>query len=466
MTAICSVSTISRYLPNSLPKATALATQAKVILSLFLLSAGEAFAMQPRAPVNNNNVARTDITSLLTGLGHPDTYTRAKTAVCGLMLFAGSTLITQYVMDYGFLGGLQELRSYLDNLCTGRSSASPPKNLTPYVEAVKRLEWDHGRYASFPPDLDAFLYNGLMLNINGDAACSLQDGLELMENCEFLCHDVKEVVKERNQEQFVYTDSAFKNQGTKLDFEVDVGDEKRQIYVRLGLDPKFKENYQKAISKITTDVLLRSDFFNKKPAEIVDYLKKIHKIMMKGLLSGSEGSFRKTLNYVFREPGWLGKYGSMENWLLQLGISEKEHQLFLEATKKLMDLKENEIEISKLLSKEELKVMNKIVYYPPSWVEVPNLMIKFAIDLKYYVAQRIHPVAIAAWAHCELGRIHPFSDGNGRLSRLFMNTLLAMNGFKPVIIFDDDEYTTAVKEDDIVPGTFAKYLARLIEERG
>ena len=41
---------------------------------------------------------------------------------------------------------------------------------------------------------------------------------------------------------------------------------------------------------------------------------------------------------------------------------------------------------------------------------------------------------IAAWAHAEFIKIHPFEDGNGRVGRLLLNTLLVRFGLRPIPI--------------------------------
>lgn len=41
---------------------------------------------------------------------------------------------------------------------------------------------------------------------------------------------------------------------------------------------------------------------------------------------------------------------------------------------------------------------------------------------------------LAAWSHAEIVAIHPFRDGNGRLSRLLLNYVLLTQGFLPVYI--------------------------------
>jgi len=50
----------------------------------------------------------------------------------------------------------------------------------------------------------------------------------------------------------------------------------------------------------------------------------------------------------------------------------------------------------------------------------------------------IHPVVIAALFHHKFVAIHPFDDGNGRLSRILMNLILMQKGYPPVIIKMND----------------------------
>lgn len=62
-------------------------------------------------------------------------------------------------------------------------------------------------------------------------------------------------------------------------------------------------------------------------------------------------------------------------------------------------------------------------FLPPSPVEVYPMITDF---FRWYSANRnkIHAVELAALAHLKFVTIHPFADGNGRLSRLIMNFIL------------------------------------------
>lgn len=70
---------------------------------------------------------------------------------------------------------------------------------------------------------------------------------------------------------------------------------------------------------------------------------------------------------------------------------------------------------------------------PPDSLQVPELM---QTMLSWYQngGQQLHPVERAARLHGELVKIHPFTDGNGRASRLLMNLVLMQAGFPAALI--------------------------------
>ncbi len=61
-----------------------------------------------------------------------------------------------------------------------------------------------------------------------------------------------------------------------------------------------------------------------------------------------------------------------------------------------------------------------------------------------------HSVELAALLHYRFVRIHPFDDGNGRVSRLLVNYVLHKNGLPPVIIKTNDKknYLRALNQAD------------------
>lgn len=72
----------------------------------------------------------------------------------------------------------------------------------------------------------------------------------------------------------------------------------------------------------------------------------------------------------------------------------------------------------------------------PNPVKVPDLMQGF---VGWLVGENHdHIIKIGADAHYKLVSIHPFSDGNGRTSRLLMNLLFMQHGYPPAIIRKED----------------------------
>lgn len=90
---------------------------------------------------------------------------------------------------------------------------------------------------------------------------------------------------------------------------------------------------------------------------------------------------------------------------------------------------------------------------PGEYKQVPNNVVQADGSIHYYVdplqvapqmhelcefiersAGRMHPAIIAAIAHYNFVRIHPFDDGNGRGARILMNLVLMRAGFPPAVL--------------------------------
>jgi len=67
-------------------------------------------------------------------------------------------------------------------------------------------------------------------------------------------------------------------------------------------------------------------------------------------------------------------------------------------------------------------------FTPPFPAEIYPMLTEF---IKWYGKNKdkMHPVELAALVHLKLVTIHPFADGNGRISRLMMNFVLKKHGF-------------------------------------
>lgn len=79
-----------------------------------------------------------------------------------------------------------------------------------------------------------------------------------------------------------------------------------------------------------------------------------------------------------------------------------------------------------------------VVHKPPNSVEVPYLMEDFYTWLA--AETDTHPVLKAGIAHYAIVRIHPFTEGNGRVSRAMATLILLNEGFDIRKLFSLEEY--------------------------
>ena len=77
---------------------------------------------------------------------------------------------------------------------------------------------------------------------------------------------------------------------------------------------------------------------------------------------------------------------------------------------------------------------------------------------------KYHPIIKAALLHGELVKIHPFVDGNGRVSRLVMNLSLMNSGYVPVIVKKEKrlEYYESLDKDHTT-GDYTDFV-KLVKE--
>ncbi|MDG6936877.1 MAG: Fic family protein [Nitrososphaerota archaeon] len=88
-------------------------------------------------------------------------------------------------------------------------------------------------------------------------------------------------------------------------------------------------------------------------------------------------------------------------------------------------------------------------HIPPRPSEVPTLMQELFEEYKE-LKKSLHPIELATLIHNKLVKIHPFTDGNGRTSRLLMNWILQRNRFPAVIIevANKERYYSCIEHAD------------------
>lgn len=154
------------------------------------------------------------------------------------------------------------------------------------------------------------------------------------------------------------------------------------------------------------------------------------------------------------------------HFLFELIEHEKRHTISEQLIRSLQQLIVKEIEDGEAGKYRKGNVMiTGSKHKPAPAYQVPQLMEEMVGWVKKNMS-KIHPVELAALAHHKLVHIHPFTDGNGRTARLFMNLILMQKGYPLVTILKNDrkKYYRALEKAD--KGEFqdiGKFIAQAVE---
>ena len=106
-------------------------------------------------------------------------------------------------------------------------------------------------------------------------------------------------------------------------------------------------------------------------------------------------------------------------------------------------------------------------FTPPPFYEIPENMKEF-IDMLNNNPDELRPIEFAAQIHYDFAWIHPFEDGNGRMARLLLNLILVRNGYPFAVIrsVDKKKYLNTLRQMDVEREfePFLIYIARCVEQ--
>ncbi len=219
-------------------------------------------------------------------------------------------------------------------------------------------------------------------------------------------------------------------------------------------DKEREANIKYALSKFKTGSIFTEDEIAKIESMRVDYkrlLKKLSKADLKDMFD------RFTVNFTYDSNAIEGNSLTLRDVGIiifeKTAIKGKDLREIYEArnSRQVVDMllkkkfgvtHEDIIKMHKILMRDidgrlgyktlpNFIVGRRIETAPPENVkdEMENLMGYYNTSLG-----RIHPLEIAAMVHGRFERIHPFSDGNGRVGRFLINTILVNSGYPPLIV--------------------------------
>lgn len=154
------------------------------------------------------------------------------------------------------------------------------------------------------------------------------------------------------------------------------------------------------------------------------------------------------------------------HFLYELVEHDKKHTISEQLIRSLQHLIIKEIEDSDAGRYRQGNVLiTGSSHKPPAAFKIPKLMEDLTAWIKKSTG-KLHPVQLAALAHHKLVNIHPFTDGNGRTARLFMNLILMQKGYPMVVILKNDRqkyYRALEKADKGSTDDIEKFIAQAVE---
>lgn len=354
--------------------------------------------------------------------------------------------------------------------CSSSISPVPPHYLNPYIAKLNfsAVPLSAHPITEFPAYFPKVVIPGYMSGKNNDLCAIPKIKMPSFSDCETIANEVHQIIQENYPELYAKEIAAKPLTTLERGFAFDLAEQSDDYSIRriaLGVDSRKIENYIKAIDYVQENVLKVPSFFEGDSETVLHAILKTHQHLTVGIIDNS-GEFRTGDAIVFEGKFKDGRRETPEETLKRRGGTKQDFENWKSIKKKSRQMGGLE-EALDSLTKREIKTLNKIGFLPSRVKEIKREMVELSERIQEMALKVIHgeleAVAAAAFVHQEIGRIHPFEDGNGRLARIWTNVMLQLGGIKAVIFPDQEKYIEAVIEDQKSPGAFAHYLEEVIE---
>lgn len=225
--------------------------------------------------------------------------------------------------------------------------------------------------------------------------------------------------------------------------------------IKFYLYEKEIEEYQKFnLDKYKPNTILTEDKIKKFEEIKIKYKKIINKLTKKQI---SDILDRFTINFTYESNAIEGNSLTLKDVTLIL------HEKIVPKNKELREIYEtkNTREAHDLLFKNKIKInkesiinLHKIIVKETGvsfgYKKIENYLLMRNLKtispekvekemnklIEWYNSnkEKIHPILLASEFHARFEQIHPFEDGNGRVGRILINSILIEHGYPPLII--------------------------------
>ncbi len=217
-------------------------------------------------------------------------------------------------------------------------------------------------------------------------------------------------------------------------------------------EKEFAANW--AIRKYGTDIVFTEEQIKKLELIKVGYrhlLKKFRKEQMKDALD------RFIVNFTYESNALEGNSLTLKD--VAIVIFEKVHAKG-KSLREIYEARNSRVVLDKIFSKkfkinhESIIRMHRLLMRDidtrAGYKQIPNFLLGKRLEttppekvysemtnlINWYDQniEKSHPLKVASVFHSNFEKIHPFEDGNGRVGRFLVNTILVNNGYPPLIV--------------------------------
>lgn len=190
-------------------------------------------------------------------------------------------------------------------------------------------------------------------------------------------------------------------------------------------------------------------------AQINNLLLQIHAHAYHGPLKA--GEFRKEMTHI--------NYGPFSQQL-RLDEGTEDDYKILQSIFELVDRFNSSID--DLMSKgnfsdEQLNLLKRVAIIPPNPTKLRDQLKVFTRKLGERLGsvleRREDAISVGAWAYMQILRMHPFMDGNTRVARVMLNTILQIGGYQAIGFPDKERFYASLSS----PQEFRKHVAEVVK---
>lgn len=225
----------------------------------------------------------------------------------------------------------------------------------------------------------------------------------------------------------------------------------------IGVPSDIVQNYRKTVQYVYDEISVKKSIFSGNPKTLISILKTAHRFLG---LGETHGEIRTV--EVLVAPRFTRTAEDLISVLRRGGASEEEVEIFQRTYPYVLDLPGS----MENLQPEERAVWEKVFFIPVSPRQIIPSLRTLAerlpqLNPNLYEDSPLHQIRCAVEVFYAILDIHPFANGNGKIARTFLQSMLA-DRFGWIIFSNLLEFQRVVREGEHHHRIFEDYAVKMI----